>query len=49
MSTDANFKLKLKNRKLQDVDLSEGWAYFVVEKEYKKYYQAHADEAEVWK
>lgn len=34
MACDANFRLKLKNRKLRDLDLAPGWGYYVPEKEY---------------
>jgi hypothetical protein len=46
VAVDANFRLKLKNRKLKDVDLSSGWAYYVEATEYRKYLQKHSADLE---
>lgn len=46
MAVDANFRLKLKNRKLQDVNLAPGWAYYVAEKEYHDYLGERVDDNE---
>ncbi|KAI0061776.1 hypothetical protein BV25DRAFT_1804969, partial [Artomyces pyxidatus] len=47
VAVDANFKLKLKNRGLSDVELSPGWAYFVNSTEYAEYLKDYVDEPEV--
>jgi hypothetical protein len=47
VAADANFRLKLKNRKLPDVDLAPGWLYYVKEDDYQAYWKEHADESEV--
>lgn len=47
MAVDANFRLKLKNRKLQDVSLAPGWAYYVPENEYKEYLNERVNDNEV--
>lgn len=47
MAVDANFRLKLKNRKLQDVSLAPGWSYYVPEHEYKEYLNERATDNEV--
>ncbi|KAI0057483.1 hypothetical protein BV25DRAFT_1812316 [Artomyces pyxidatus] len=46
-SMDANFKLKLKNRGLDDVQLAPGWAYFVPPEPYKEHLDKHKDEVEM--
>ncbi|KAA1479985.1 hypothetical protein DENSPDRAFT_789779, partial [Dentipellis sp. KUC8613] len=46
LSMDANFKLKLKNHKYQDIELAPGWAYFVEESLYQAYLATHEDEDE---
>ncbi|KAI0067061.1 hypothetical protein BV25DRAFT_1912397 [Artomyces pyxidatus] len=46
-SMDANFKLKLKNRGLDDVELAPGWAYFVPKKPYQEHIDKHKDEVEM--
>ncbi|KAI0062049.1 hypothetical protein BV25DRAFT_1870510 [Artomyces pyxidatus] len=46
-SMDANFKLKLKNRGLDDVELAPGWAYFVPNKPYQEHVDKHKDEVEM--
>ncbi|THH18836.1 hypothetical protein EUX98_g8889 [Antrodiella citrinella] len=40
LMVDANFKLKLKDRGIQDIELAPGWAYYVNESKF----QAHIDE-----
>ncbi|KAI0057336.1 hypothetical protein BV25DRAFT_1812584, partial [Artomyces pyxidatus] len=48
LAVDANFKLKLKKRnKIKDVQLADGWAYFVADREYKAHLAVHTDEAEL--
>lgn len=47
VAMDANFRLKHKNRKLPDVDLAPGWAYYVEENGYKEYVKARGGEVEV--
>lgn len=47
MAVDANFRLKLKNRKLEDISLAPGWGYYVEEKEYHAYLKEHVSENEV--
>ena len=34
IAVDANFKLKLKNRKIEDPELGSGWSYFVENSKY---------------
>lgn len=47
MACDANFRLKLKNRKLRDIDLSPGWGYYVPEKEYYAHLKDRIGDTEV--
>lgn len=47
MACDANFRLKLKNRKLADVDLSPGWGYYVPEEPYQRYLKERLNDIEV--
>ncbi|KAI0059388.1 hypothetical protein BV25DRAFT_1785942, partial [Artomyces pyxidatus] len=48
LAIDANFKLKLKNRKkIRDVSLTSGWSYFVEESAYQQHLALHKDEAEM--
>ncbi|KAI0060273.1 hypothetical protein BV25DRAFT_1871286 [Artomyces pyxidatus] len=47
LAVDANFKLKLKNRGLDDVQLALGWSYFVEEEPYQAHIEAHKDEVEM--
>lgn len=47
MACDANFRLKLKNRKLQDVDLAPGWGYYVAEEGYYEYLHDRLGDTEV--
>ena len=34
LAVDANFRLKLKNRKIKDLEIGSGWAYFVENVQY---------------
>ncbi|KAI0055824.1 hypothetical protein BV25DRAFT_1815103, partial [Artomyces pyxidatus] len=47
VAIDANFKLKLKKRSIKDVQLCDGWAYFVADRQYKAHLAVHTDEAEM--
>ncbi|KAI0039995.1 hypothetical protein FA95DRAFT_1612138 [Auriscalpium vulgare] len=47
LAIDANFKLKLKNRGLADVDLAPGWAYFVEDGPYQELCKKFIDQAEM--
>lgn len=47
MACDANFRLKLKNRKLRDIDLAPGWGYYVPEKEYQAHLKDRLGDTEV--
>lgn len=44
---DANFKLKLKDRGLKDIELAPGWAYFVEEEAYQTVVKSLSDDSEV--
>lgn len=47
MACDANFRLKLKNRKLRDIDLAPGWGYYVPEREYYAHLKDRIGDVEV--
>lgn len=47
LAVDANFKLKLKDRGFQDIELAPGWAYFVEEESYQDAVNKLRDETEV--
>ncbi|KAI0043482.1 hypothetical protein FA95DRAFT_1498510, partial [Auriscalpium vulgare] len=47
LAMDANFKLKLKNRGLTDVELSPGMSYFVNSTEYNEFLKDYVDEPEM--
>jgi hypothetical protein len=47
IAIDGNFKLKGKNRCLQDVELMPGWGAFVPEEEYKAHIANYVDQPEV--
>lgn len=47
LAIDANFKLKLKNKKDQQKHYSPGWGYFVEEKEYQEHLKGRMDEPDV--
>ncbi|KAH8101661.1 hypothetical protein DFH11DRAFT_1523480 [Phellopilus nigrolimitatus] len=46
LAVDANFKLKLKERGLKDIELAPGWVYFVEEDAYQKIIATIVDETE---
>ncbi|KAI0795165.1 hypothetical protein BC629DRAFT_1581798 [Irpex lacteus] len=43
---DANFRLKLKDRGFDDVDLTSGWAYFVEDSKYRDFIKEIGDQQE---
>ena len=45
---DANFRLRCKDRGIEDLELGSGWAYFVEESNYLKHVAKFADQEEVW-
>ncbi|KAI0040342.1 hypothetical protein FA95DRAFT_1502997 [Auriscalpium vulgare] len=47
LAIDANFKLKMKNRKLSDIELSPGWGYFVNTEAYDAFLKDYIDEPEM--
>ena len=47
IAVDGNFKLKGKERHLQDVELMPGWGAYVPETEYQNHIANYVDEAEV--
>jgi hypothetical protein len=47
LAMDANFKLKCKDRGINDVELAPGWAYFVEQNRYMAHLKDHVDEPEV--
>jgi hypothetical protein len=47
LALDANFRLKLKGRKIDDPELGSGWAYFVENQRYVEHVAQATDEAEV--
>ncbi|EIN08641.1 hypothetical protein PUNSTDRAFT_68926, partial [Punctularia strigosozonata HHB-11173 SS5] len=47
LAIDANFKLKLKDRSIQDVRFGSGWSYFVDSEEYLKHVGKATDAQEV--
>ncbi len=44
---DANFRLKLKDRQIDDVEIAPGWAYFVHEDDYQRVITATVNKDEV--
>lgn len=46
LSLDANFKLKLKDREFDNVDLTKGWSYFVNETKYQGFISQYGDQTE---
>lgn len=44
---DANFRLKLKDRGIKDVQLSPGWGYFVEQSKYEEFIKGIGDQQEV--
>ena len=47
IALDANFKLKLKNRKINDPELGSGWSYFVENSAYTRHVESNPHEREV--
>ena len=48
LAVDANFKLKRKNRGIDNPELAPGWASFVEETRYQVYIKDYVDQPEVW-
>ncbi|KAF8991711.1 hypothetical protein BDQ17DRAFT_1392943 [Cyathus striatus] len=47
IAVDANFKLKMKNCGINDVELSPGWGTYVNEKDYQSHLSNYIDEPEI--
>lgn len=47
LAVDANFKLKGKDRGINDPDLTPGWASFVEDSRYQEHIIKYVDQAEV--
>lgn len=47
LAVDANFKLKGKDRGINDPELAPGWGPFVEETKYQKYIANHVDQPKV--
>ncbi|KAI0039536.1 hypothetical protein FA95DRAFT_1612492 [Auriscalpium vulgare] len=47
LAVDANFKLKMKNHGVKDIELSPGWGYFVKKANYGVHVAKYADEKEM--
>jgi hypothetical protein len=47
LAVDANFKLKRKNRGIDDPELAPGWASFVEEGAYQNHIRNYVDQPEV--
>lgn len=47
LAVDANFRLKLKNRGINDPEVGSGWSYFVESKQYSRHISQATDETEV--
>lgn len=47
IAVDANFKLKGKDRGINDPSLTPGWASFVEEDQYQEHIKKYVDQAEV--
>ena len=47
LAVDANFKLKGKDRGIEDLELAPGWASFVEESRYQEHIVKYADQTEV--
>ncbi|EIN09765.1 hypothetical protein PUNSTDRAFT_133533 [Punctularia strigosozonata HHB-11173 SS5] len=43
LAVDACFRLKNKDRKINDPELGSGWGYYVPEKEYKEHIESHVE------
>ena len=46
IALDANFKLKLKNRQINDPELGSGWSYFVENSAYTQHVEGNENEEE---
>ena len=47
IAVDANFKLKLKNRRIEDPELGSGWSYFVENSQYTRHVGRNLREKDV--
>lgn len=47
LAIDANFRLKLKSRGINDPEIGSGWSYFVESQQYNKHISRNVSEAEV--
>ena len=47
LAVDANFRLKLKERKIEDPEIGSGWAYFVENDRYIEHVSQTTDDTEV--
>jgi hypothetical protein len=47
IAVDANFRLKLKNRQINDPELGSGWSYFVENSAYTRHVAKNPHEKEV--
>ena len=47
IAIDANLRLKLKNRQINDPELGSGWFYFVENSAYTRHVEKNTDEEEV--
>ena len=47
IAVDANFKLKLKNRRIDDPELGSGWSYFVENSQYTSHITKNPREKDV--
>jgi hypothetical protein len=47
IAVDANFKLKLKNRRIEDPELGSGWSYFVENSQYTRHVARNPREKDV--
>ena len=47
LAVDANFRLKLKDRKIKDPEIGSGWAYFVENNQYIKHVSQKTEDVEV--
>jgi uncharacterized C2H2 Zn-finger protein len=47
LAVDANFRLKLKDRKIKDPEIGSGWAYFVEDKQYIEHVSRNTNALEV--
>jgi hypothetical protein len=47
IAVDANFRLKLKNRGINDPELGSGWSYFVENSAYTHHIKENSHEEEV--